>query len=520
MKQWSITINLQNETLGQVNINKGIFQGDGFSSLWFCLGLNPLSMLLEEANLGFRMKVKENNKISHLMYVDDIKLFAENENDLTKLINITKLFSDCINMKFGLKKCAIINIKKGKVSTEPVIINGMSNLEQNEQYKYLGILENNKIDHMKLKSELKEEYRKRVTKLLNTLLNERNMIQAINTWAVPALTYSFGVIKWNQGGRGLSNIKALCMTQEMNMKKKLNHEQNDYTREVFKCDKKYTPLNLSTETEFKTPMSQNELKSNWMSKPLHGKYPTSINNPAIDKKSSLEWNKIGYLHPETHGFVSAIQDKVIRTRNYEKHVMKMNDVIDVCRKCKRPGESIEHVMNGCPMLAENVYLGRHNQVAKLIYLELTKQHQLLGNSPPYYKYSPSPVLEQNNIVLYWDRPILSDRSIAHNRPDIIMINKREKYAYIIDIAVPLTHNITKTEAEKITKYEDLKEEIKRMWKLNKVDIVPIFISSEGVISKSLAKHLKTLNIKKSSCQREMQKAALLQTAHLIRKFLN
>uniref|UniRef100_A0A8D8TVF2 Uncharacterized protein n=1 Tax=Cacopsylla melanoneura TaxID=428564 RepID=A0A8D8TVF2_9HEMI len=113
-----------------------------------------------------------------------------------------------------------------------------------------------------------------------------------------------------------------------------------------------------------------------------------------------------------------------------------------------------------------------------------------------------------------DRTMLSDRSIAHNS------NKREKYAYIIDIAIPLTHNITKTEAEKVTKYEDLKEEIKRIWKLNKVDIVPNVISSEGgVISRSLAKHLKTVKIK-TTYQRDMQKAILLQTTHLIRKFLN
>jgi hypothetical protein len=42
----------------------------------------------------------------------------------------------------------------------------------------------------------------------------------------------------------------------------------------------------------------------------------------------------------------------------------------------------------------------------------------------------------------------------------------------IDIAVPLAHKFPKTEAENITKYENLALEIKNIWKLNSICVYP------------------------------------------------
>ena len=63
-------------------------------------------------------------------------------------------------------------------------------------------------------------------------------------------------------------------------------------------------------------------------------------------------------------------------------------------------------------------------------------------------YTPSPVLENSNRVLFWDRPVLTDKTIDHNRPDSLLHCIETKTALIIDIGVPLTHNIKKTEIEK------------------------------------------------------------------------
>jgi hypothetical protein len=45
---------------------------------------------------------------------------------------------------------------------------------------------------------------------------------------------------------------------------------------------------------------------------------------------------------------------------------------------------------------------------------------------------------------HFDRTVLTDIHIQHNRPDIIILNKQQKQAYLLDIAVPNSHNITQT----------------------------------------------------------------------------
>jgi hypothetical protein len=38
-----------------------------------------------------------------------------------------------------------------------------------------------------------------------------------------------------------------------------------------------------------------------------------------------------------------------------------------------------------------------------------------------------------NYKLYFDRTVLTDIHIKHNRPDIIILNKQQKQAYLLDI---------------------------------------------------------------------------------------
>jgi hypothetical protein len=57
------------------------------------------------------------------------------------------------------------------------------------------------------------------------------------------------------------------------------------------------------------------------------------------------------------------------------------------------------------------------------------------------------------MILYWDRSIITDRTVDFNRPIVVLINRENKTALVIDIAVPLPHNLPKTEAENVTKCE-------------------------------------------------------------------
>lgn len=293
--------------------------------------------------------------------------------------------------------------------------------------------------------------------------------------------------------------------------------QNKLLRNVVKADRGYTPLNLGEGRKECVSRTTEDLQVSWREKVLHGKFPTSLMEDHVSKPLSLDWLKKGTLYPETEGFIIAIQDGVISTRNYEKHILK-KPVNDVCRKCLSKSETIEHVIAGCSALSEIAYLGRHNQVAKIIHSQLARKYHLIENSTPYYRYLPQAVLESKDYLLYWDRPIRTDKSVDFNRPDILLIEKSNKRAVIIDIACPLTHNILKTEAEKISKYENLSMELKRCWALESVRIIPIVISATGVLSKRMPINLQTLELPLSILP-AIQKAVILQTCHMVRKFL-
>ena len=74
----------------------------------------------------------------------------------------------------------------------------------------------------------------------------------------------------------------------------------------------------------------------------------------------------------------------------------------------------------------------------------------------------------------------------------------------------------KKEADKILKYKDLAVEIQRMWNV-KTNVTPVIIGATGTISKSLGKYVS--NIPGKHDVKELQKTAILGTAHILRKVL-
>ena len=76
--------------------------------------------------------------------------------------------------------------------------------------------------------------------------------------------------------------------------------------------------------------------------------------------------------------------------------------------------------------------------------------------------------------------------------------------------------LLKNKTEKILKYTDLTIEIKRMWNV-KTRVIPVIIGATGIISKSFRKYVR--NIPGNHEVRELQKTAILGTAHILRKVL-
>ena len=74
----------------------------------------------------------------------------------------------------------------------------------------------------------------------------------------------------------------------------------------------------------------------------------------------------------------------------------------------------------------------------------------------------------------------------------------------------------KKEAEKFLKYKDLTLETQSMWNV-KTKVIQVIIGATGTISKSFRKYVSKIPGKHEV--KELQKTAILGTAHILRKVL-
>jgi hypothetical protein len=143
-------------------------------------------------------------------------------------------------------------------------------------------------------------------------------------------------------------------------------------------------------------------------------------------------------------------------------------------------------------------------------LQLDKKH--------WYEYVPKSVvtIQGGKVTILWNQQEQTDRTIPNNKPDIIIRNNKKGPCMLIDVAISGDRNVIKKEAEKILKYKDFTIETQRMWNA-KARVIPVVIGASGTISKSFRKY--TSNIPGNHDVKELQKTAILGTAHILRKVL-
>ena len=112
------------------------------------------------------------------------------------------IFSEDIRMDFGIEKCAMFVMEKGKIMKSVFIElpdgNVIKSLQEDESYKYLGILEADKFLEEKMKLNVLKEYIRRIRKVLKSKLNGGNLVHGVNTWAVSLLRYSAAFVSWRK----------------------------------------------------------------------------------------------------------------------------------------------------------------------------------------------------------------------------------------------------------------------------------------------------------------------------------
>ena len=103
------------------------------------------------------------------------------------------------------------------------------------------------------------------------------------------------------------------------------------------------------------------------------------------------------------------------------------------------------------------------------------------------------MLETNQVEVLRDFKIQTDLHLDYNRPDNVVLEKKERMCYIIDVACPFVMRVLEKEQKKIDHYQDLKidhyQDLKiegqKIWSCRRVSIIPIIIEGLGTVSKNL-----------------------------------
>jgi hypothetical protein len=111
------------------------------------------------------------------------------------------------------------------------------------------------------------------------------------------------------------------------------------------------------------------------------------------------------------------------------------------------------------------------------------------------------------------RPVTRDNEIIATTIIISML----QYAYLVDVAIPNSHNLHSTITEKLQNYTDLTERLVRIWQLKTAYIMPLVLSTTGIIPNKLHESLKLLNLR-PVLHILMLKAVILNTCRIIRNY--
>ena len=550
MVNWSTLLTANGEELGQVRINRGIFQGDSLSPLLFIIIMLPLTIILRREKLGYKMGGQNSQLINHLLFMDDLKLYADTEEHLGDLVRIVETYSTDIGMKFGLDKCAVLTIRKGvRVACEGIRLPGgeiMREVDENG-YKYLGVLEGADIMKREMKEKISGEYLRRVKALARSKLYAGNLLRGVNAWALGVVRYSAGILDWKEselkaldrktrkilasngvfhqkssvdrlylkrkdGGRGLISVTD-CVSEEVCS---LIAYVKASEEPLLKAVAEELVEGGESKWDYKKRVDA-ERKARLGEKKLHGKFFRDVKDVADDR--SWQWIRGGFMAKSTEAFVFAAQEQALRTRLLQATIERQE--VDVnCRVCGKVAETVGHLASGCSCLAQKEYKCRHDRMGLRVYWELCGKFGI-ARADKWYEERPvrGEVRRSSdkNYEIWWDRPVETANKLDHNRPDVILINRVLKEWIIIDFSVPWDKNVRNKENEKMCAYNPLAREVRRLHNVS-TKVIPIVVGALGVVSSRLEGYIKAIGI--PDVLGGLQTSAVLGTTNILKKVLS
>jgi hypothetical protein len=506
------TIIKTNGNIGvEIEILRGVKQGDPLSPLLFNLCLEPLLEKLEEQTSG--IKVNANYQIPVLAFADDIVLLGGNTREAQCQVEVLHKYLSNLNMNVSRDKSRTFQVvpkrdtwfvKDPKLKLENANIQV---IEPDEVFKYLGAkMGPRKGLHCGI---IVPEILNVIRRVRNLCLKPCQKIELIQNYIFPRYIYQL-VTKPPSD----SVLKLLDSEVRQEIKKILHLVPSTATglfyapkacgglgilrfehtvklsilKNAIKTDKSIDPavsslVNLHENVQLKK--LANSLRINW---------PATLED--IEKaRKRLKFEHVGQwsnLKSQGQGVADFVRSRTGNVWLVEQNLLKPSRFIDAlrlrsntfgtrtvlaradknldvhCRRCRAQPETLGHILGLC-QYTKGLRIRRHDEVKSILAERLSNKNEVFVE--PTLKVGGN---------LY--------------KPDLVV--KNEGRVLVVDVTVRYENKdyLSKAEKEKTDKYQVCLEHLKERFRVSEGAVIPVVLGSRGAITPNTEKNLKMLGV--------------------------
>jgi len=144
------------------------------------------------ATEGYRLSKPISVKVTDLLYIDDLKIFAASESKLSRVMKMVKAAMGDVGLEWNPKKCAVVHVRRGMQVSDDAGVRldeaaRIPSLEDGNQYKFLGVLQSVMQEDKLVLECAAKEYLRRMSIIWTSPLLDPISVIASNQFALPVL---------------------------------------------------------------------------------------------------------------------------------------------------------------------------------------------------------------------------------------------------------------------------------------------------------------------------------------------
>ena len=180
-----------------IKFRRGLLQGDSICGCLYTVSINPTAWKLRTHDM-YQLSKPVQEKMTHSLFVDDLKVYAKSKEKLTEALSDTKSQIMDAGLVWGDIKCAVLHLKRGKVADKDGDIQLDEEITlkylETQPYKFLGMLETDIHNTDKLIQLLIENISQRTHIIWTSPLSDFNKVLATSSFAMSLVNY----FMWSQ----------------------------------------------------------------------------------------------------------------------------------------------------------------------------------------------------------------------------------------------------------------------------------------------------------------------------------